>query len=64
MRLGFGLIALALLIVGSVYVGIQWDRADDERARADTLERIENADTSKGDAADDIDWVKRFLDGL
>lgn len=56
---------VVLLIVGAAfYFGTRWDDASDANARADTLERIDNADVSKGDAKADRDWVNDFIDGL
>ena len=58
------LVLLAAIIAGSVYIGRQWDSVDDEKAKTETLERVQNADVSKGDAKDDRAWVNDFLDGL
>ena len=59
--------ALVLLMAswgGFYYFGTRADAEDDERRRADTLERVNNADTSKGNADDDRNWVRDFVDSL
>jgi hypothetical protein len=63
-RIGIALGVLIIVVVGSVYVGMRWDDKSDEKAKVDTLERIQDADTSKGDTEDDRSWVLDFVDRL
>jgi hypothetical protein len=62
MRLVFGAVVLgvACLAIG-FFAGLRDDRATQERARADTLERVQNADIGTGDADDDGAWLDGFL---
>ena len=59
------LLALLVALIGAaLFVGIRWDEAKDERKRSDTFERIQDADTSKGDPDVDDAWLRDFLSGL
>ena len=51
--------AIALVLATAVYLySDAIHQADEERARADTLERIQNADTGTGDADSDRAWAQ------
>lgn len=63
-RLSIILAAGALIVVGAFYLGNRWDDAKDADVKTKTLERVNDADVSKGDAKDDLDWVRDFVDGL
>jgi hypothetical protein len=63
-----GALVTAVLVAGLVagaapgfFVWLLDDRASKERARADTLERVLNADIGTGDAVDDGAWLDGFL---
>jgi len=60
----FALLAFLAVLAGAVYVGTRLDDADDANAKTETLERVQNADVSKGDAKEDRDWILDFVDGL
>lgn len=63
-RIGIVVIPMVLLVGAAFYVGSRWDDARDARGATDTLERIDDADISKGNADDDRNWVADFIDGL
>lgn len=60
-RISIIAIIVALILGGAFWFGFSWDNADEERARADTLERIGDADVGEGDADDDRSWLDDFL---
>lgn len=57
-----GIIAFAALIGAAVFVGIRWDDAADANAKTETLERIQDADVSEGNATADDAWLRDFLE--
>lgn len=63
-RLAIILCLLVAFAAGAFYLGTRWQIAEKERARADTLERIQNADTSEGNPDDDRGWIADFVSGL
>lgn len=56
--------AVALIIGGAFYLGTRYDATEDADAKTETLERVNDADVSKGSAKLDDAWNRQFIDGL
>lgn len=63
-RLAVIIALLVALASAGFYAGQRWDDYRDERARADTIERLKDAEKSEGDPDADDAWVRDFVDGL
>lgn len=57
-------LTVLLVVVGAYMYGGAAERTRDAENRADTLERIHDADIGDGNAGDDRDWLDGFLGGV
>lgn len=64
--MGRAILALVILLAigAAYYLGTRHDAARDAESATDTLERINDADTSEGDPTADDAWTRDFLDRL
>lgn len=60
-RIAIIAVTAVLLLGGAFWFGLSWDNASEERTKADTLERIGDADVGTGDEDDDRTWLDDFL---
>jgi hypothetical protein len=63
-RIGIAIGALVVIIACAFFVGTNWNKANEEQRKAETLQRIQDADVSKGNENDDRNWLSDFLGGL